>query len=110
MVSPQRYGEISLTGSHPRTMSGGVRKGARSASRSDLPLRAEGPDVVSSTSWCGGGGSKRLRKYQPEFTSTFANIAETRSFCRTFMDWYNNEHRHSGIALLTPADVHYGRV
>ena len=26
------------------------------------------------------------------------------------MDWYNNEHRHSGIALLTPADVHYGRV
>ncbi len=26
------------------------------------------------------------------------------------MDWYNNEHRHSAIALLTPADVHYGRV
>src|SRR5579864_4146503 len=53
LVSPQRYGEISPTGSHPRTMLGGVRKGARSASRSDLPLRAEGPDVVSSTSRCG---------------------------------------------------------
>jgi putative transposase len=22
---------------------------------------------------------------------------------------HNREHRHSGIALLTPADVHYGR-
>lgn len=52
----------------------------------------------------------KTAKYQPEFPSTFANIAEARSFCRTFMDWYNNEHRHSGIALLTPADVHYGRV
>ena len=52
----------------------------------------------------------KTTKYQPEFPATFANIAEARSFCRTFMDWYNNEHRHSGIALLTPADVHYGRV
>jgi putative transposase len=52
----------------------------------------------------------KTAKYQPEFPSTFANIAEARSFCRTFIDWYNAEHRHSGIALLTPADVHYGRV
>ncbi len=48
-------------------------------------------------------------KYQPEFPSTFANIIEARAFCRAFFDWYNNEHRHSGIALLAPADVHYGR-
>jgi len=51
----------------------------------------------------------KTAKYQPEFPATFANIFEARSFCRAFVRWYNNEHRHSGIALLTPADVHYGR-
>ncbi len=48
-------------------------------------------------------------KYHPEFPTTFSNIAEARTFCRQFVAWYNNEHRHSGIALLTPADVHCGR-
>jgi len=47
-------------------------------------------------------------KYQPEFPATFVNIIEARSFCRVFFVWYNNEHRHSGIALMTPADVHHG--
>jgi putative transposase len=28
---------------------------------------------------------------------------------RMFFPWYNDEHRHSGIAYLTPSDVHYGR-
>ncbi len=28
---------------------------------------------------------------------------------RLFFPWYNDEHRHSGIAMLTPADVHFGR-
>jgi putative transposase len=51
----------------------------------------------------------KTTKYQPEFPATFANMAEARSFCRTFYGWYNREHRHSGIALFT-ADVHYGRV
>ena len=51
----------------------------------------------------------KTAKYQPEFPATFANIFEARSFCRTFIGWYNNEHRHSGIALLTPSDVHHGR-
>ena len=52
----------------------------------------------------------KTTKYQPTFPSTFANIVEARAFCRAFYGWYNTEHRHSGIALLTPADVHYGRV
>ena len=47
-------------------------------------------------------------KYQPAFPATFFNIIEARSFCRAFFTWYNNEHRHSGIALLTPSDVHHG--
>lgn len=48
-------------------------------------------------------------KYQPEFPATFANLAEARAFCQNFFRWYNHEHRHSAIALLTPADVHCGR-
>ena len=52
----------------------------------------------------------KTTKYQPEFPATFANIVEARAFCRAFYGWYNNEHRHSGIALLTPSDVHHGRV
>lgn len=47
-------------------------------------------------------------KYQPEFPATFANLAEARAFCRVFFEWYNTQHRHSSLALLTPADVHKG--
>jgi putative transposase len=48
-------------------------------------------------------------KYQPEFPKTFANLAEARVFCRAFMQWYNTQHRHSSLALVSPADVHHGR-
>lgn len=51
----------------------------------------------------------KTAKYQPEFPATFANIAQARAFCVAFFAWYNVEHRHSGIALLTPSDVHHGR-
>jgi putative transposase len=47
-------------------------------------------------------------KYQPEFPAAFANRAEARAFCRDFFAWYNLQHRHSSLALLTPADVHHG--
>jgi putative transposase len=50
----------------------------------------------------------KTAKYQPEFPSTFANLAEARVFCSTFFTWYNHQHRHSSLALLTPADVHHG--
>jgi putative transposase len=49
-------------------------------------------------------------KYGPSFPGHFANIEQARDFCRRFFAWYNVEHRHSGIALLTPEDVHRGRV
>lgn len=48
-------------------------------------------------------------KYHPTFPSRFGSIEDARSFSRGFFDWYNDEHRHSGIALMTPATVHYGR-
>ncbi len=47
-------------------------------------------------------------KYQPEFPTAFANLSEARAFCREFFAWYNKEHRHSSLALLTPNDVHQG--
>lgn len=48
-------------------------------------------------------------KYRPGFPDRFGSILEARSFCRDFFVWYNQEHRHSGIGLLTPAAVHSGR-
>ncbi len=47
-------------------------------------------------------------KYSPTFPKRFANIATARAFCEVFFEHYNNEHRHSGIGLHTPADVHFG--
>ena len=47
-------------------------------------------------------------KYSPTFPKRFANIASARSFCDGFFAHYNNDHRHSGIGLHTPADVHFG--
>lgn len=51
----------------------------------------------------------KTMKYRPEFPRRFGSIEDARSFCRDFFHWYNDEHRHSGIAMLTPATVHYGR-
>jgi len=48
-------------------------------------------------------------KYVPTFPRYFANIQQARDYCHRLFSWYNDEHRHSGIALLTPSDVHRGR-
>lgn len=48
-------------------------------------------------------------KYHPGFPGRFADIHAATGFCRSFFRWYNDEHRHGGIAMLAPADVHYGR-
>lgn len=53
-------------------------------------------------------GFKTL-KYRPDFPARFGSIEDARGFCGDFFRWYNNEHRHSGIEMLTPADVHHGR-
>ena len=47
-------------------------------------------------------------KYRPAFPASFASMEDARAFCREFFDWYNLEHRHSGIGLMTPAVVHFG--
>lgn len=48
-------------------------------------------------------------KYRPEFPDRFGGLEDARAFCREFFRWYNQEHRHSGIGLMTPEAVHYGR-
>lgn len=48
-------------------------------------------------------------KYCPEFPDRFGSIQDARLFCRSFFNWYNKEHHHSGIALMTPEQVHYGK-
>jgi transposase InsO family protein len=48
-------------------------------------------------------------KYQPQFPRRFGCIEDARSFCRRFFDWYNQDHHHSGIGLMTPDQVHYGQ-
>jgi putative transposase len=52
-------------------------------------------------------GFKTL-KYCPAFPGSFGSIQHARQFCETFFDYYNHQHRHSGIGLHTPASVHYG--
>jgi putative transposase len=47
-------------------------------------------------------------KYHPKFPGRFGSIEDARAFCERFFHWYNHEHRHSGIALMTPSTVHYG--
>jgi putative transposase len=49
-------------------------------------------------------------KYRPEFPERFGSLEDARAFCRRFFEWYNLEHRHSGIAMMRPIDVHQGRV
>lgn len=47
-------------------------------------------------------------KYRPEFPGRFGSLEDARAFCQRFFPWYNQEHHHSGIALLTPSMLHYG--
>ena len=51
----------------------------------------------------------RTLKYRPDFPGRFGCIQDSRAFCQSFFAWYNEEHRHSGIELLTPSMVHYGQ-
>lgn len=46
-------------------------------------------------------------KYRPGYPERFGSIEDARLFCKEFFTWYNTEHRHSGIAMVTPENVHY---
>ena len=49
-------------------------------------------------------------KYSPHFPARFSSLKEAESFCQDCFLWYNSDHHHTGIALLTPGQVHTGRV
>lgn len=51
----------------------------------------------------------KTMKYQPDYPSNFGSQVDARTWAQPFFDWYNNDHHHSGVALLTPSDVHYHR-
>jgi putative transposase len=50
----------------------------------------------------------RTLKYRPDFPDRFGCIEDARAHCRDFFLWYNEEHHHSGLGLLTPQVVHHG--
>jgi putative transposase len=47
-------------------------------------------------------------KYRPDFPERSGSLEDARAFCQAFFSWYNTEHHHSGIGLMTPHAVHYG--
>lgn len=51
----------------------------------------------------------KTTKYHPDYPGSFPGLEPAWSYFEKFFGWYNDEHRHSGIARLTPADVYYGR-
>lgn len=48
-------------------------------------------------------------KYRPGFPEQFASFAEARSWVQAFVQWYNYQHYHAALGLLTPAVVHHGQ-
>lgn len=47
-------------------------------------------------------------KYRPAFPARFGSLEDARAHCQRFFHWYNHEHRHSGIGLMSPYAVHHG--
>lgn len=48
-------------------------------------------------------------KYHPDYPDRFGSIQDARAWAHPFFDWYNHEHYHTGLNLLTPATVHFGQ-
>ncbi|MGB9619438.1 MAG: IS3 family transposase [Armatimonadota bacterium] len=51
----------------------------------------------------------KTMKYRPDYPERFGCLIDARAWSRSFFTWYNHEHHHSALGLLTPADVHFGR-
>lgn len=50
----------------------------------------------------------RTLKYRPGYPKVFTDLEAARSYIAKYVHWYNHEHKHSGIALFSPAQVHDG--
>jgi len=83
-----------------------------------VTLRAKLEDLGITASWSRPRVSNdnpyseslfRTLKYCPQWPSQgFANLDEARQWVRCFVDWYNNQHRHSKIGFVTPNQRHTG--
>lgn len=51
----------------------------------------------------------KTMKYRPDYPDRFGSIQDARVWARSFFRWYNHEHHHSALGLMTPAVVHYGQ-
>jgi putative transposase len=51
----------------------------------------------------------KTAKYHSSFPGKFASLDDGLAWGRKLFPWYNDQHKHSGIAYLTPADVYFGR-
>ena len=47
----------------------------------------------------------KTMKYRPDYPQRFGSIEDARAWARGFVSWYNQEHRHTGLALMAPATV-----
>jgi putative transposase len=50
----------------------------------------------------------KTMKYRPDYPERFGSPQDARNWAQPFIYWYNNEHRHTSLGLMTPATVHYG--
>jgi len=51
----------------------------------------------------------KTMKYRPDYPDRFGSIQDARAWARAFFHWYNYEHHHTGLGLMTPVTVHYGQ-
>ncbi len=51
----------------------------------------------------------KTMKYHSDYPVRFGSLEDARAWARAFFDWYNNQHYHSGLALMRPSTVHYGQ-
>lgn len=51
----------------------------------------------------------KTMKYRPDYPDRFGSMCDARAWADPFFHWYNHEHHHSALGLLTPAVVHTGQ-
>lgn len=51
----------------------------------------------------------KTMKYRPDYPERFGSAPDARNWAHGFFHWYNHEHHHSALGLLTPAVAHHGQ-
>jgi hypothetical protein len=51
----------------------------------------------------------KTMKYRPDYPDRFDSLDHARNWAHAFFTWYNHEHHHTGLGLMTPAVVHFGQ-